>query len=94
MHADPEVARAAGYPAPPLQPLCCLGVACHSVLRVICEYDHTLITAFEGHVAGPAFPGETLVAELWQDANVVSFRLRARDRDALIIDQGRCVLAT
>ncbi len=43
--------------------------------------------------AGAAYPGETLVAELWQDANVVSCRVRAVERDVLVLDHGRFVLA-
>ncbi|MEO7385470.1 MAG: hypothetical protein ABIX37_00890 [Gammaproteobacteria bacterium] len=78
---------------PVLDGLCVQGIACLAILREICEYDHTLIRAFSCRFAGPAYPGETLLAELWQDANVVSCRLRAPGRDALVLDLGRCVLA-
>jgi len=73
---------------------CIYGIACHAVLRVICEYDHTLISSFAASFAGAVTPGESLQAELWQDANVVSFRLRVSGRDAIVADNGRCVLAT
>jgi len=79
---------------PALDSFCLQGIACLAVLREICEYDHTLIRSFGCSFAGPAHPGEALLAELWQDANVVSCRLRAPARDALVLDQGRCVLAT
>jgi len=81
-------------PAPRLQGLCLQGIACHAILQVICDYDHTLIRSLAVTYGDPAFPGETLVAELWQDANIVSCRLRTLERDALVLDQGRCVLAT
>jgi acyl dehydratase len=92
-HVDPAVAKQNGLPGPSLQGLCLQGIACHAVLQVICEYDHTLIRSLAVSFAGPAFPGETLVAELWQDANIVSCRLRVLERDAIVLDQGRCVLA-
>ncbi|MEO8225681.1 MAG: hypothetical protein ABI661_12825, partial [Gammaproteobacteria bacterium] len=57
-----------------LHPLCLQGIACLAILREICEYDHTLIRSLAFTQAGPAYAGETLVAELWQDANVVSCR--------------------
>ncbi len=77
-----------------LQGLCLQGIACHAILQVICDYDHTLIRSLAVTFGGPAYPGETLVAELWQDANIVSCRLRALERDVVVLDQGRCVLAT
>lgn len=81
--------------APPLlHESCIYGIACYAVLRVICEYDYTLIRSFAGTFAGPVTPGERLQAELWQDANIVSFRLRVPERDAVVLDNGRCVLAT
>ncbi len=80
-------------PAPPvLDGHCLQGIACLAVLGEICDYDHTLIRSLSVGFAGPATPGETLVAELWQDANIVSCRLRVPARDAVVLDQGRCVL--
>lgn len=80
--------------APVLPELCTWGIACHAVLRVICEYDHTLIASFAAGFSAPVTPGENLQAELWQDANVVSFRLRVPERNAIVLDNGRCVLAS
>ena len=93
LHVDPAVAKQNGLPGPSLHGLCLQGIACHAILQVICEYDHTLIRSLAVSYAGPAYPGETLVAELWQDANIVSCRLRVLERDAVVLDQGRCVLA-
>jgi acyl dehydratase len=93
LHVDPAVARQNGLAGPSLQSLCLQGIACRAILQVICDYDHTLIRSLAVAYAGPAYPGETLVAELWQDANVVSCRLRVLERDAVVLDQGRCVLA-
>ena len=81
------------HPVPSLPGLCLQGIACHAILQVICEYDHTLIRSLAVGFAGPAYPGETLVAELWQDANIVSCRLRVLERNTVVLDQGRCVLA-
>jgi hypothetical protein len=76
-----------------LHPLCLQGIACLAILREICDYDHTLVRSLAVTHLGDAFPGETLVAELWQDANVVSCRLRVLERDVLVLDHGRCLLA-
>lgn len=79
---------------PVLEGHCLQGIACLAILSEICEYDHTLIQSLAVGFTGTASPGETLVAELWQDANIVSCRLRALERDAVVLDQGRCVLVT
>ncbi|MBN8279741.1 MAG: hypothetical protein J0M16_03955 [Gammaproteobacteria bacterium] len=76
-----------------LEGLALQGIACVAILREICEFDHTLIRSFACTLTGVASPGETLVAELWQDANVVSCRLRVPGRDAVVLDEGRCILA-
>ena len=39
LHADPEVARRAGYPRPILHGLCTYGVAAHAIVRACCGYD-------------------------------------------------------
>jgi len=99
LSADPKIPHPAprlpalGLPGLGLPGLCLQGIACHAILQVICEYDHTLIRSLAVSYGGPAYPGEALVAELWQDANIVSCRLRALERDAVVLDQGRCVLA-
>lgn len=93
LFGESSVANPSGVPGPILPGLCLQGIACHAILKVICEYDHTLIRSLACSYAGPAYAGENLVAELWQDANIVSCRLRALERDAVVLDQGRCVLA-
>jgi acyl dehydratase len=94
LHMDAAVARRRGLDGPILHPLCLQGVACHTILEVICDFDHTLIRSLAVAFAGPAYPGETLEAELWQDANIVSCRLRALERDEVVLDHGCCVLST
>ncbi|MDP2325628.1 MAG: MaoC/PaaZ C-terminal domain-containing protein [Gammaproteobacteria bacterium] len=94
LHVDAAVARQHGLEGPILHGLCLQGIACHAILQVICDFDHTLIRSLAVSFAGPAYPGERLEAELWQDANIVSCRLRALERDAVVLDRGRCVLAT
>ena len=39
LHADPEVAKAAGFPRPILHGLGTFGVAGHALLKSVCGYD-------------------------------------------------------
>lgn len=93
VHADPEVARSAGFGAPVLQARCCAGIACRAILKTICDYDYTLVTGFDVRFRAPVYPGETLTTDMWQDRNIVSFRCSVRERNSVVLDNGRCTLA-
>lgn len=92
LHSDPGFAAAAGFPRPILHGLCTYGTACRAVLKTACDYDHTRIKHFEARFSSPVFPGETVVTDMWQDADVVSFQCRLKERDAVVIKNGKCIL--
>lgn len=93
LHADPEVARAAGFPRPILQGLGTFGVAGHAILRSICDYDPARMKSIAGRFSAPVFPGETIRTEIWRDGDIVSFRARVVERDAVAINNGRAEVA-
>lgn len=94
LHSDPNVARRAGFNAPILHGLCSYGVAGHAILQTVCAYDHTLISGMDARFSSPVLPGDTLTTEMWQDGNVVSFQCRVRERNVVVIKNGKCTLAT
>ena len=89
LHVDPDFAKAAGFPRPVLHGLATFGVAGHALLKAVCGYDPTRLTAMGGRFSAPVFPGETIRTEFWRDDNVVSFRVRVKERDVTAIDHGR-----
>jgi acyl dehydratase len=93
IHVDRGAARVAGFRRPILQGRCTFGIACRAVLRTICDYDFTLIRGFEARLTAPVYPGDSVLTEMWQDRNVVSFRCRVPARDATVLDNGKCTLA-
>ncbi len=93
LHADPALARQAGFERPILHGLCTYGIACRSILKTICNYDYTLISGFDVRFTAPVFPGDTVTTEMWQDRNIVSFRCRVKGRDAVVINNGKCTLS-
>jgi len=93
LHADPAVARGAGFDRPILHGRCTYGIACRSILQTICDYDFTLIRGFNARFTSPVYPGDTITTEMWQDRNIVSFRCKVLARNAIVIDNGRCTLA-
>jgi len=89
LHADPEFARAGGYPRPILHGLATFGVAGHALLKTVCGYQPHRMTAMSGRFSAPVFPGETIRTEMWRDDAVVSFRARVVERDVIAINNGR-----
>ena len=92
LHADPDVAKAAGFERPILQGLGTFGVAGHALLRTLCDYDPSRIRAMAGRFSAPVYPGETIRTEMWQDGDVVSYRARVVERDVIAINNGRVEL--
>lgn len=93
LHADPAVARAAGFERPILHGLCTLGVAGHALLRTCCDYDPTRLRSLTLRFSAPVFPGETIRTEMWRDGAVVSLRARAVERDVVVLNNGRAEIA-
>ena len=93
LHADPSLARRAGFDRPILQERCTYGIACRSILQTICDYDFTLISGFDAQFTAPVYPGDILTTEMWQDRNIVSFRCVVEARNSVVLDNGRCTLA-
>ena len=92
LHADPDAAAAAGFSIPILHGLCTYGIACRAILKTICDYDHTLIEGFDARFSLPVLPGDTITTDMWQDGNIVSFQCSVKERDCVVIRNGKCTL--
>jgi acyl dehydratase len=92
LHADPAVAKQAGYPRPIMHGLGNFGIAGHAVLKTFCGYDPQKLIVFACRFSAPVFPGETLRTEMWRDGNIVSFRSRVLERDVTAVNNGRAEL--
>jgi acyl dehydratase len=89
LHADLDVAKAAGFPRPILHGLGTFGVVGHALLKSVCNYDPGRFTAMSGRFSAPVFPGETIRTEIWRDGNVVSFRSLVPERNIVAMSNGR-----
>jgi acyl dehydratase len=93
LHADPTLATRVGFEKPILHGLCTYGIACHAILKTICAYDHTLISGIDARFSSPVLPGDTITTDMWQDGNVVSFQCSAKERDVVVLRNGKCTLS-
>ena len=92
LHADPEFAAKAGFPAPILHGLCTYGIVLREVTDLLLDGDTSRVAAFEARFAGVVFPGETIQVDAWQDGDriVVDATVGADRRPAL----ADCVVTT
>ncbi|MFZ5736083.1 MAG: MaoC/PaaZ C-terminal domain-containing protein [Pseudomonadota bacterium] len=89
LHADPEVARKAGFDKPILHGLCSFGVVCRALVELCCDGDPTRLTKMQVRFSSPVYPGETIVTEVWNDAEGrTSFRAKVAERDVVVINNG------
>jgi acyl dehydratase len=98
LHADPEVARAAGFARPLLHGLCTYGIACRAVVQACAANDAARLRSLAVRFSAPVYPGETLRTELWNDGvdalGTQALRLRCLviERNALVITNGHATL--
>jgi len=92
LHADPEVARRAGFERPILHGLCTYGITCRALLAGVTDFDPDVIASHEARFSAPVFPGDLITVDLWRDNKVVSFEARVKARSVTVIKNGKSVL--
>lgn len=68
LHADPDFAQAAGFPAPILHGLCSYGIVLRTLMDSLLDGDATRVGGFAARFAGVVFPGETIRVRAWETA--------------------------
>lgn len=69
LHADPEFAAKAGFPAPILHGLCTWGIVLREATETMLGGDASAVRSFAARFAGVVFPGETLAINLWDEGD-------------------------
>jgi acyl dehydratase len=67
LHADPDFAKAAGFPAPILHGLCSYGIVLRELTDALLAGDATHVQAFGAKFTGVVFPGETIRIQAWNE---------------------------
>lgn len=93
LHADPEFARAAGFPGPILHGLCTYAICAAEVLRHFAGMDGARLRSHALRFSAPVFPGEVLRVEMWRDGPVIMFRATVPARDVVVVTNGRAELS-
>ena len=95
LHADPDFAKAAGFPAPILHGLCSYGIVLRTLTEELLDADATRVAGFGVKFAGVVFPGESIRVRGWrEDGRVIgSASVAGGERDGAPV-LGDVVLTT
>jgi acyl dehydratase len=90
-HADPAMARAAGFDRPILHGLCTYGIACRAVIEAF-DLEPTQIRRHAVRFTAPILPGDTIAFDLWREDDTIHFEARNMGNDVLVLRNGRTEL--
>jgi acyl dehydratase len=93
IHADPVIARDAGFDQPISHGLNTMGLACRAILKHFARAQPERLRAMAVRFVSPAFPGDTIRVEMFDEGEAIRFRAWAVERQLLVLDRGECRLA-
>ncbi len=89
LHADPEIARRAGYRQPILHGLCTYGVAAHAIVKTWGDYDASRLRTLNARFSSPVYPGESLRIDMWREGDGdIQFTATAIERNVMVMSHG------
>lgn len=83
LHADPDFAKSAGFPAPILHGLCSYGIVLRELTAALLGGDATTVAGFGSRFSGVVFPGEAIRVRGWHESGqiVADATISGGDRD-------------
>lgn len=89
LHADPAVAKRAGFERPILHGLCSYAIAGRAILRAFCGNDPARLKRLDVRFSNPVLPGETLEVEIWREGpGQAAFRVKIAGRGKIALNNG------
>jgi acyl dehydratase len=88
VHADPEVAKEAGFHEPWIAGMCSMGLATRAVIEKFCGDDPARVKSMFVRFRNVCFPGETMRYEFYRTDGGARFRTVAKEREVVILDRG------
>ncbi|WP_285411434.1 MaoC/PaaZ C-terminal domain-containing protein [Variovorax sp. efr-133-TYG-130] len=93
LHADPAVAKKAGFNKPILHGLATYGVACRMLTTHLHQAGLGEITSFAARLSAPVFPGDVLQLRFWLDKTDLRFEAAVAERGVRVLSNGTATLA-
>ena len=91
LHADPQIARQAGFERPILHGLCTFGVACRAILQAYCHEDPSRLRSMFARFSSPVYPGETIRIE-FHETEQIRFKAIVKERGIVVLDRCSTVI--
>lgn len=89
LHADPAVARAAGFERPLLHGAALFGIVAYAIVKQLCGADPARLRKMNVRLSAPVYPGETIRTEIWDWGDgTAAFRARVVEREVVALDRG------
>jgi len=89
LHADPAVARSAGFDRPILHGLCTYGIACKALISATCNDDASRLREMSARFTRPVYPGDTIRTKWWQLADgTIQFQCISLEHGHVVLDRG------
>ncbi len=87
VHADPGVAKAAGFERPILMGLCTMGIATRAAVQHLCDGDPQRLRSLSVRFSRPVFPGETIEFRFYRKAGGAQFVARSVERGITVLER-------
>jgi len=88
LHAEPQLARKAGFERPILHGMCTYGLVGYAVMKSLADGDPSRMRSLAGRFSAPAFPGESVQVQMWRETDGVAVRAQVSERGATVFDNG------
>ena len=85
VHADPDIARMAGFERPILHGLSSYGMVCKAVVDHALGGDVSRVERYQVRFAGVLFPGETIVTSMWREGDTILLTATSRERGTPVL---------
>lgn len=89
LHADPDIARSAGFSQPILHGLASFGMAACAVIKCFCNGEPARLRSISVRFSAPVLPGETLRMHMWRSGTGRTlFRCAVAERNTIVLNNG------
>lgn len=92
LHADPAVARKAGFERPILHGLATYGIAARAILALAGDMRPDALKSMRCRFTAPVYPGETLETEIWREGGALLYRVSLPGRQGIMVAHGSAVV--
>lgn len=92
LHADPKIARKAGFDRPILHGLASFGIAARALIDGLALSDSAALKSIGVRFSAPVYPGEVVSTAVWEEGGIFAFRSSVNSRKVVVLNNGSAAL--